>query len=86
VKALPDGGDTWAVRQFKKRIEEGRRQAGNDLQARVGLILDRDDETNDKWPTVAAILRDLGVDPGSARTAPARSSRAAMASGCGPTT
>jgi hypothetical protein len=65
VKALPDGGDTWAVRQFKKRLEEGRRQASNDLQARVGLIVDRDDDSNDKWPTVSAILRDLGVDPGS---------------------
>lgn len=65
VKARPDGGgDTWAVRQFKKRIEEGRRQARMGLQARIGLIVDRDDDTNDKWPAVAAILRDLGMEPG----------------------
>lgn len=64
VKARPDGGgDTWAVRQFKKRVEEGRRQAGIGLQARIGLILDRDDDTNDKWPAVSAILRDLGMEP-----------------------
>lgn len=65
VKALPDGGDTWAVRQFKKRIAEGRRRASNDLQARIGLIVDRDDDTNDKWPTVSAILRDLGMNSSS---------------------
>lgn len=64
VKTRPDGGgDTWAVRQFKRRIEEGRRQSGNGLQARIGLIVDRDDDTNDKWPAVAAILRDLGMEP-----------------------
>jgi len=62
VKARPDGGgDTWAVRQFKKRIEEGRRRARIGLQARIGLIVDRDDHTNDKWPIVSAILQDLGM-------------------------
>ena len=66
VKAQPDGGgNIWAVRQFKKRIEEGRRRSRMDLQARIGLIVDRDDDTNDKWPAVSAILRDLGVDSGS---------------------
>lgn len=57
VKARPDGGgDTWAVRQFRQRIGEGR------PEARVGLIVDRDHETNDKWPAVSAILQDLGLD------------------------
>lgn len=66
VKVRPDGGgDTWAVRQFKRRIEEGRRQSGSGLQARIGLIVDRDDNTNDKWPGVAAILHELGMEPGS---------------------
>jgi hypothetical protein len=65
VKARPDGGgDTWAIRQFKKRIDEGRRQAHMGLQARIGLIVDRDDDSNDKWPAVSAILHDLGVEPG----------------------
>jgi uncharacterized protein DUF3226 len=60
VKARPDGGgDTWAVRQFKKRIEEGR------PEARVGLIIDRDEEANDKWPSVSAILRELGMERSS---------------------
>jgi hypothetical protein len=59
VKSNRDGGgDTWAVRQFKKRIEEGR------PEARIGLIVDRDHEANDKWPIVSTILRDLGVEPG----------------------
>jgi len=63
VKVRSDGGgDTWAVRQFKKRVEEGRRQARVGLQARIGLIVDRDDDTNDKWPVVSRILQDLGVD------------------------
>jgi hypothetical protein len=59
VKAQPDGGDTWAVRQFKQRIDEGR------PGARIGLIVDRDQEANDKWPTISAILQDLGVEPGA---------------------
>jgi hypothetical protein len=29
---------------------------------RVGLIVDRDDAANDKWPAVSAILRRLGLD------------------------
>lgn len=65
VKIRPGGGgDTWALRQFKQRLEEGRRRARTGLQARVGLIVDRDDHTNDKWPAVSAILRDLGAEPG----------------------
>jgi hypothetical protein len=59
VKAQPAGGDKWAVRQFKQRIDEGR------PGARIGLIVDRDQEANDKWPTISAILQDLGVEPGA---------------------
>lgn len=49
------GGDVWALREFKKYIDTAR------PSARVGLIVDRDDATNDKWPAVSAILRDLGA-------------------------
>lgn len=58
VKAKEDGGgDSWAIRQFERRIAEAH------PDARVGLIVDRDDTANDKWPAVSAILHRLGGDP-----------------------
>lgn len=49
------GGASWALGEFEKYIATERQDA------RVGLIVDRDDATNDKWPAVSAILRRLGV-------------------------
>jgi hypothetical protein len=49
------GGDSWALGEFEKYIATERQGA------RVGLIVDRDNATNDKWPAVFAILRRLGV-------------------------
>lgn len=58
------GGDSWALRQFETYIATER------PGARVGLIVDRDDTTNDKWPAISALLRRLGVEtrggPGAA--------------------
>lgn len=57
VKAKEQGGgNSWAIRQFERRIAE------TQPDARVGLIVDRDDTASDNWPAVAAILRRLGVD------------------------
>jgi hypothetical protein len=57
------GGDSWAIREFEDYI------AKTHQGARVGLIVDRDDATNDKWPAVSEILRRLGMDPRSGPTA-----------------
>ncbi len=48
------GGDDWALREFVKRV--GTAQPN----ARVGLIVDRDQPENDKWPSVRERLRKLG--------------------------
>lgn len=57
-------GASWTTREFEDYVAED--QPG----ARIGLIVDRDSAANDKWPTVSAILRRLGLDtrdgPGAA--------------------
>ncbi len=50
------GGHAWALREFEQYIATER------PDARVGLIVDRDDVTNDKWPAISAALRRLGVE------------------------
>ena len=50
------GGDSWALREFEKYI--GTAQPGS----RVGVIVDRDETTNDKWPAISALLRRLGME------------------------
>jgi hypothetical protein len=50
------GGDSWALREFEKYTTTAR--AG----ARVGVVVDRDQVGNDKWPAVHALLRRLGGD------------------------
>ncbi len=49
------GGDAWALGEFERYIAMERQGA------RVGVIVDRDDTTNDNWPAVASLLRRLGV-------------------------
>jgi hypothetical protein len=49
------GGDAWALRAFEDLVQKA--QPG----ARVGVIVDRDQVMNDKWPMVSAILRRLGT-------------------------
>lgn len=48
--------ETALAGQLERRIAEAH------PDARVGLIVDRDDTANDNWPAVSAILRRLGVD------------------------
>lgn len=50
------GGDAWALAEFERYIATER------PGARVGLIVDRDDVANDKWPAVASVLRRLGSE------------------------
>src|SRR5262245_47596418 len=50
------GGASWALREFERYISTERREA------RVGLIVDRDDASNDNWPAVSAVLQRLGLD------------------------
>jgi len=57
------GGDAWAIRAFEDYIAKAR------PDARVGLIVDRDDAENDKWPAVSEVLRRLGMDPRGGPTA-----------------
>lgn len=55
VKTKEDGGgDTWAIPAFEKYIGDKRGDA------RVGLIVDRDGDQNDNWPSVRALLARLG--------------------------
>jgi hypothetical protein len=57
------GGDSWALREFEQYIATER------PGARVGVIVDRDDTTNDKWPAVSALLRRLGAETRGGPTA-----------------
>ncbi len=50
------GGDDWALREFDKRVTKAQ------ANARIGLIVDRDQPDNDKWPPVRERLRSLGLD------------------------
>lgn len=50
------GGHSWALAEFEQYI------AAEQLDARVGVIVDRDRAENDKWPTVSGLLRRLGVE------------------------
>ena len=50
------GGDSWALREFEKYLATAR------AEARVGVIVDRDEPANDKWPAVRELLRRLGAD------------------------
>ncbi|HWU86809.1 MAG TPA: DUF3226 domain-containing protein [Kofleriaceae bacterium] len=64
VRTLEDGGgDSWALREFERYLATER------PGARVGLIVDRDEVTNDKWPAVSAILHRLGVETRDGPTA-----------------
>jgi hypothetical protein len=49
------GGDAWALGEFKRHIATCHREA------RAGVIVDRDRETNDKWPQVRAMLAGMGA-------------------------
>lgn len=51
------GGAFWAAREFERHVTEAR------PEARVGLIVDRDDVPHDPWPAVSEILRRVGADP-----------------------
>jgi hypothetical protein len=54
VRTNPEGGgDAWALREFERYIATAR------PSARVGVIIDRDDATHDKWPAVQALLHRL---------------------------
>jgi hypothetical protein len=57
------GGDSWALHEFEKYL------ATEQPGARVGLVVDRDDPRNDKWPAVSAILARLGVETRNGPTA-----------------
>ena len=48
------GGDTWALRRFDEHVATAREGA------RIGVIVDRDQAENDKWPAVRDRLRRLG--------------------------
>jgi len=52
------GGDSWALREFEKYLTTAR------AEARVGVIVDRDDSSNDKWPAVRELLRRIGGEVG----------------------
>ncbi len=54
VKTKSDGGgDSWALAEFDKYRQER-------LEARVGVIVDRDSTDNNKWPKIRERLRVLG--------------------------
>jgi len=57
------GGDAWALDEFERYIANER------PGARVGLIVDRDNASNDKWPAVSAMLRRLGMETRDGPTA-----------------
>lgn len=60
VKTNEDGGGaSWALREFERHIAEVR------PDARVGVIVDRDNPTNDHWPAVSELLRRRGMEPRS---------------------
>ena len=48
------GGCAWALAEFDKFVAEAR------PGARIGVIVDRDEATNDNWPAVRARLKRLG--------------------------
>lgn len=54
VRTKDDGGGArWAVREFEAYASSAR------PDARVGLIVDRDDTANDGWPPLAALIQRL---------------------------
>lgn len=60
VRTNEDGGGvTWAIREFESYLAAGR------PEARVGLVVDRDDVPRDQWSSVRAALQRLGATPGS---------------------
>jgi hypothetical protein len=67
VKCKEDGGgDAWALAEFERYIATER------PGARVGVIVDRDDDKDgkhDKWRLVAAMLQRLGVETSGGPTA-----------------
>jgi hypothetical protein len=57
VRTNEDGGGMiWAIREFESYLAAGR------PEARVGLIVDRDDGPHDPWPSVRAVLQRLGAE------------------------
>jgi hypothetical protein len=56
VRTSESGGYEWALRQFAEFVRTAH------PGARVGLIVDRDQVDNDKWPSVREQLRGLGAD------------------------
>jgi hypothetical protein len=50
------GGAAWTMREFEDYV------AKDPSGARIGLIVDRDNAANDKWPAISAILRRLGLE------------------------